>query len=335
MNIFRYFLNKLCIYISKEHDIIEENDIIEKNNIIEENNIIKNKHIIENNNNIYITTFSNNNILSFNESKKKNNIYYRNDIIKKNYNNITSNIYIDNNNLYLYKITYKKTISYNYLNILRYLNNNKIKNIIIPEDIYKNLDIYNTCYISKIKYKKYGDLFDYIVNNNIKYYYIYNIFYKISNIIYDLHKINISHRDLKPENFIIDYTPNFNIYLIDFEFSNYSNTHLDFRGGSLAYASPELLNKKEYIYDFRHIDIWAICVILYVLLFKKMPWEIALLKDSIHYTLYNNDNNYIIEDLWLLDIPNKHKILYKKILKSGLEINSNYRINIENILQLL
>ena len=139
----------------------------------------------------------------------------------------------------------------------------------MPINIYKQISYNNnnTSYIQTFNYYKYGDLLVYIQQNNIKYYEIYNIIYQLINIIKDLHYIDISHRDIKPENIIINYQPNLTLYLIDLEYSDFSKTNLNFRGGSFSYASPELLNRNCIIQDFKCVDIWAISIILYIYIY--------------------------------------------------------------------
>ena len=43
---------------------------------------------------------------------------------------------------------------------------------------------------------------------------------------------------------------------------DYSSRSIYFKGGSHAYAAPELF-MNDHILDFKGVDIWAVCIILY------------------------------------------------------------------------
>lgn len=261
---------------------------------------------------------------SLEESYKNNEILYKEDINNLCKIIISRNIFIKNEIVYKISQIKKKEKYFNILTILYY---NKVPNIIIPYKIYENIN--NKMCIQVLEYKKFGDLFTYITDNNLKYYEIYNIFYKIILIIKNLHDIDISHRDIKLENFVIDYTPQLELFLIDFDYADTSYKSINFKGGSWIYAAPELFTNK-YILNFKCVDMWALCIILYSLLFKRFPWNID---DTINNT--NNHINKIIYDLFKLDIPLNHKIKYSKIFKYGLNLKYNLRTDINKIISLL
>ena len=77
-----------------------------------------------------------------------------------------------------------------------------------------------------------------------------NIFTKIVDVISELHKINIAHRDIKPENFLIQIKNNdIFIKITDLDFACINDTDFNFTGGTLQYASYELLNFKLFMQD--------------------------------------------------------------------------------------
>nr|XP_040239201.2 testis-specific serine/threonine-protein kinase 3-like isoform X1 [Anopheles coluzzii] len=89
-----------------------------------------------------------------------------------------------------------------------------------------------------------------------------------------IHTAGYAHRDIKLENMVLD--GNDRLKLIDFGFACrardavapvLSKTFC----GSHAYASPELLRFKPY--DPVHADIWASGVVLYSLLYGKLPFS--------------------------------------------------------------
>ena len=334
--LFNYLIS--CIY--NRTNIKNDNSElkIKKNDDVElgiENNIkiIKNTNIYDNNY-YYLSYNKNNQIYTFKEALKNNKVYHKTNINKKILKQINKKIYINNNNI-LYKIT--DNISYDkYINIIIYIKNNDIKNIVLPINIYKQMSYNNNeiSFIQTFNYYKHGDLLVYIQQNNIKYYEIYNIIYQLVNIIKDLHNIDISHRDIKPENIIINYKPNLTLHLIDLEYSDYSKINLNFRGGSYAYASPELLNRKFIIQDFKCVDIWAISIILYILICRSMPWEIADYS-CIYYNMFLADKYFIYKNIFKKDIPINHISLYNKIFNYGFNLNYSNRNDIVYISNLL
>lgn len=292
------------------------------------------KKIPYNQNYYYLSYTTGNKIYTFNEALKNNNVYHKTNISKNFFRQLSKNIFTNNNNI-LYKIT--NDISYDkYINIIRFIENNNIKNVVFPINIYKQLSCnnYETSYIQTFNYYKYGDLLVYIQQNNIKYYEIYNIIYQLVNIIKDLHDLDISHRDIKPENIIINYEPHLTLYLIDLEYSDFCKKNLTFRGGSFAYASPELLNREYMIRDFKCVDIWAISIILYILICKNMPWEIAN-NSCIFYNMFLEDKYFIYKNIFKKNIPFNHKILYNKIFNYGFNLNYYNRNDIHYISNLL
>lgn len=86
-----------------------------------------------------------------------------------------------------------------------------------------------------------------------------------------LHKNCIIHRDLKIENIVIDDSDS--LRLIDFGLSNfYDNSALmNTFCGSLYFAAPELLIGVEY--SGPEVDIWSMGIILYVMIYGKVPFD--------------------------------------------------------------
>ena len=144
-----------------------------------------------------------------------------------------------------------------------------------------------------MEYCEKGELFEHIVdeiclNGKESAYY----FYQLINGLESLHKNGIVHRDLKPENLLINKS---NILkIIDFGLSNYYDSHklLSTPCGSPCYASPEMLERKNY--DGISVDIWTTGIILYAMLCGCLP--------------FGNEN---------------HDILYKKILECQITFPPN------------
>ena len=123
-----------------------------------------------------------------------------------------------------------------------------------------------------------------ITFNDIKF-----ILYQVFSALSYIHLKNIVHRDIKPANIICaKNNGKYDLKLIDFGLS----VNLEKRGkypiaGSLAYLSPEALKEIIHVKN----DMWACGIILYWLIFGKMPFEKkskselydAILKEDIEY----------------------------------------------------
>lgn len=83
---------------------------------------------------------------------------------------------------------------------------------------------------------------------------------KIADGLLFLHSNGIIHRDLKPENILVERVgdDDYSIKLIDFGFSKVLYVDefvLNEPFGTLAFAAPEIINKKSYNYK---VDVWSL-----------------------------------------------------------------------------
>ena len=269
----------------------------------------------------------------FNNSAPKLNIVlhevYNNGININNKN--SSNIFLYNNKVYkinrLYNI--KK-----YLNIIHTIRNYKIQNVIIPEEIYYN-KLQNE-YVQIYEYYSNGDLFDYFINTKLNCNNILHLYKLIINIISNLHKNYIAHRDLKLENFLI-YNKNneLHIILIDLDFCIFFNNNDNFSGGTLQYASYEIINNIN-INNWYSVDIWSLCIVLYILLFKEFPWYSSNSREET-FISYINDykSTYWYDKVNTLELEETHKVVYSKIFDYGFNLNVDERNDITYIENLL
>tara|TARA_Y100000591_G_C21797065_1_gene679943 strand:- start:428 stop:1465 length:1038 start_codon:yes stop_codon:yes gene_type:complete len=272
---------------------------------------------------------------SMQESVNKDFIIHKKNLVR-NSTKLFKHIYL--NNKHIYKSCYYNN-KQSYIHIIRYLKNNKIPNIILPEEIYEEMLSASNSNTKKIlqiiPYKKYGDLFTYVTSNKFKHYEIYAIFYKLVSIIKDLHTLNVSHRDIKLENILIDFLPNLELYLIDFEFANHYSDYSRFYGGTEQYAAPELFSKNKKINNYKCVDIWALGVVLYILIFNIMPWKVANTNICEYYYNFVADPMHFYNSLDTINIPSTHKLIYTKILKYCFNLNHTKRTDINYIFNLL
>nr|XP_016930112.1 PAS domain-containing serine/threonine-protein kinase isoform X1 [Drosophila suzukii] len=96
------------------------------------------------------------------------------------------------------------------------------------------------------------------------------IFRQVADAVNYLHEQKILHRDIKDENIIIDH--NFNIKLIDFGSATFMEEGKFFSTfyGTTEYCSPEVLAGNRYVGP--ELEIWALGVTLYVLMFFENPF---------------------------------------------------------------
>jgi len=153
-----------------------------------------------------------------------------------------------------------------------------------------NFFLFSDGIIEILEFAGKGDLTKFIVPNDI---FIneniaFKIFYKIYSGLYTLHKANIVHRDLKLENILIN--DDGDIKICDFGlsriltkqelalFSNITNKkEIVLKSsfvGSGNYLPPEIILSLDG--PIFSIDVWCLGMILYNLLYKKMPFDIKV-----------------------------------------------------------
>lgn len=109
-----------------------------------------------------------------------------------------------------------------------------------------------------------------------------NLFKKLLIGVGVLHNSNIVHRDLKPDNILL--TNNGDIKIIDYglskliDFSSITRTGDNL--GSPMYMSPEQIKDSKHI-DYRS-DIYSLGVILYQMLTKTYPYEVASYEELVY-----------------------------------------------------
>ena len=198
-------------------------------------------------------------------------------------------------------------------------------------------------------------------------YYTINIILKLSMQMIEgikiLHKYGVIHRDIKTTNMMIDIKSSSDqnnnflnsgfetdlsnigsgvVKIIDFGLSRilgkyeYSNDPY----GSLCFKAPELIEHLPY--DFK-VDIWAIGVTIYYLVYKELPYEKGT-KEEIKYNIVHENvpfhrnsfiNNFNYYDGTIkLDNINSHELkssILFSLLRDCLEKNPDMRLSIEQL----
>ena len=150
---------------------------------------------------------------------------------------------------------------------------------------------------------------------------IVELVYQILEGLESLLEINLVHLDIKPENIVVQSTTPIKITIIDLSFcSDYTKTNkLDRVLGTFGYISPEMLIKHSF---YHNTDIWSVGIVIFLLYTKTFIFEV----EEEKYFKIMNDVNKIISELNLgLDKVPKN---IKKILKMCLMYNTNYRISV-------
>ena len=176
-------------------------------------------------------------------------------------------------------------------------------------------------YYIVMEYVPYGELFNYIVENERINEKEASFFY--SQIIHGLNEIykkGICHRDIKPENLLLTHQKI--IKIIDFGLSNEYIDTLDTQCGSPCYAAPEIIRGMKY--NGLMVDLWASGIILFAMLFGYLPFD-------------DKDNNILFRKILEcnltfpkdINVSSEAKDLISKILIP----NPHNRIQLEEILK--
>ena len=232
---------------------------------------------------------------------------------------------------------------------------NSLKNIIHP-NVIKAIQRFESEkqiffvfeYINGSDLKKYMKSYQYNKNiNSLSN--IMNITFQILKGVECLHKYGIIHRDIKTANIMVneDYkeeikeTPKNSIKIVDFGLSRILGKFecSEDPYGSLCYKAPELIQHIKY--NFK-VDIWAIGVTLFYIIYGELPFEKGG-KDDIKYSIINESpcfySNHIISDTnYIKDLKDfKHiyvtdsSLLYS-IVKDCLEKKKDKRPDINQLL---
>ena len=160
---------------------------------------------------------------------------------------------------------------YNFSRETLYLSNLKHKNIIKMYCSYQYKDyLYNV-----MDYAEGGELTQ-LINSDIEIpeNKIKDIFKQIIEGVKFIHSKNVIHRDLKPNNILFLDKEKTHVVIIDFGISGISNglNKEIIQAGTFKFTPPEILTKNNF-QSSNKIDIWSLGVILYLMYFKKYPFD--------------------------------------------------------------
>ena len=204
------------------------------------------------------------------------NYYYEYKIIKPIKSGGFAEVYLAENILNKKLVAIKKTD-------IKYFSTDEIYNLTREGRLLSNLNHPNIikiyCYYTYenylynvMEYAKGGELTQYLNSTkDIPEEKIKSIFKQIYDAVKYIHNKNIIHRDLKTNNVVFLDQEKTKVAIIDFGISSTFSGGDVLNAGTLKYLPPETFqeNNKNSI----KIDMWALGVILYILYFKKFPYD--------------------------------------------------------------
>ncbi len=203
---------------------------------------------------------------------------------------------------------------------------NIIKNIQHP-NIMEYLDRYEDAenYYIVTEYIKHGELYNYIVTNDISIKKCKKIFCQLLSALEYCHGNLMAHRDIKLENIMISQDKKMKIKLIDFGFATRLNLHSMHKKkcGSPYYAAPEIIYDKQYN-PFK-ADVWSLGVVLYALITKIFPFPDPKIQSTFVYNDLTNRYEIIDYNSLLITDP------LLKNLFSNIFVTPENRINITQL----
>lgn len=153
-----------------------------------------------------------------------------------------------------------------------------------------------------MEYASNGNIQNKYIYKNISNKQIYLFLQQLINAIKYLHSLKIVHGDIKPSNLLLD--KNNNLKIADFGCSKQINYPINYLIGTPIYMSPELINHNQY---YCKNDIWAIGIILYQLIYHKLPYQPSNLFHLI----------YLINNLKLKNNTHFYSFILSKMLSNN------------------
>jgi len=196
-----------------------------------------------------------------------------------------------------------------------------------------DIDIIDNCII--FEYCDGMDFYNYLREYNPSLVLDKKMFYfkQIVEAVEYIHDLGIAHMDIKLENIMVNIYDE-KIKLIDFgeacicKINDEKITHKGIHG-SYPYMAPEQFTENHY--DALKVDIWSLGIILYEIIFNKMPWRKAIKDDVKYRNFYKKYNDDLDIFLPLLDKKSSIYLLFVNILKPDPLLRCNIKF-IKNLL---
>jgi serine/threonine protein kinase len=163
------------------------------------------------------------------------------------------------------------------------------------------------------------------------------IFFQIAKGLFTMHRAGISHRDIKFDNIMIEGEgESMRVVIIDFGFTReVSKIPANCKEGTIEYIAPEIIQEKK---QTESVDIWAFGVMLFVVLFRKFPFQ------NQHFKSLDEERRFIYSQLLKLKVnielppytgDDENVILFRQICARCLVFDQSARISAEELLAML
>lgn len=150
------------------------------------------------------------------------------------------------------------------------------------------------------------------------------LFSQLAGAVAYAHQLNCAHRDLKLENVLLDAEGNVKLGDFGFTRSYLPRSFLETVCGTESYMAPEILLRKKYLPEAS--DVWSLGVILYALIYGKLPFDDDNTTTSV--------KNIVEEDPVYYEVPPEGEFLVN-IVKKLLNKNPHHRPRAMEMLELL
>jgi serine/threonine protein kinase len=137
-------------------------------------------------------------------------------------------------------------------------------------------------------------------------------FRQIVEAVHEMHKLGVVHLDLSLENIVLH---NRSIYITDFGLAQFAQPGdlVQYLGGKRNYAAPEMVD--EMWYNGQLVDVFALGVMLFTLLFSFMPFDDGppTLSSSLYQMICEKRLRDVVTE-WKIDLPDDAICLLEEML---------------------
>ncbi|VDK87900.1 unnamed protein product, partial [Litomosoides sigmodontis] len=188
----------------------------------------------------------------------------------------------------------------------------------------------NLCTQRFVEYVSGGDLHDFMEARRTRKKHqvgikeVRSLFSDLMRAVKHIHNLHIAHMDIKVENCLL--TPSGSLKLTDFDEAVYFEPGKKMRGSvyaTKAYAAPETFDK-EYRPDCA--DMWACGIVLFFLLRRNVPWEVAKEDDKMYRKWYQTERKE-----HFFSFPRLYRGVAEFLLKM-LKVDANERATADEII---
>jgi serine/threonine protein kinase len=171
------------------------------------------------------------------------------------------------------------------------------------------------------------DLYDYLEKNSIiEPRLLIAWFSQLIDAVCYLHSNQVAHMDIKPENIVIN-LEEAKIKLIDFGHAIHFDNEREYDNvwGTECYMTPEMMFHQGYYPD--KVDVWCCGLVLYNMLYNKMPWadcKCEKYQKAKFYLTHNILDPFVFTDHEL--IATLGKVLVESLQPSPVKRSSSFQI---------